>query len=46
MRRQKAMRSLQTEVEQPLGGARDIHESCKKSRKDFVLTVKPYGIFI
>jgi len=34
----EAMRSLQTEVEQPLGGTRDIRESCKKSRKDFVLT--------
>ena len=26
----EAMRSLQTEVEQPLGGTRDIRESCKK----------------
>ena len=26
----EAMRSLQTEVEQPLGGTRDIRESCKE----------------
>ena len=34
----EALRSWQTEIEQPLGGTRDIRESCKKSRKDFVLT--------
>ena len=34
----EAIRSLQMEIEQPLGGTRDIRESCKKSRKDIVLT--------
>ena len=34
----EALRSWQTEIEQPLGGTRDIRESCKKSRKDFVLS--------
>ena len=34
----EALRSWQTEIEQPLGGTRDIRESCKKSRKDFILT--------
>ena len=34
----EALSSWQTEIEQPLGGTRDIRESCKKSRKDFVLT--------
>ena len=34
----EALRSWQTEIEQSLGGTRDIRESCKKSRKDFVLT--------
>ena len=34
----EALRSWQTEIEQALGGTRDIRESCKKSRKDFVLT--------
>lgn len=34
----EALRSLQTEVEQPLGGTRDIRESCRKSRKDVVLS--------
>ena len=34
----EAIVSLQTEIEQPLGGTRDIRESCKKSRKDIVLT--------
>lgn len=34
----EALRSWQTEIEQPLGGTRDIRESCQKSRKDFVLT--------
>ena len=33
----EALRSWQTEIEQPLGGTRDIREACKKSRKDFVL---------
>ncbi len=43
----EAMRSLQTEVEQPLGGTRDIRESCKKSRKETLfLHVKPCGTFI
>lgn len=30
MKQREAMRSLQTEVEQPLGGTRDIRESCKR----------------
>ena len=30
----EAVRSLQTEVEQPLGGTRDIRESCKNSLKN------------
>ena len=34
----EALRSWQTEIEQPLGGTRDIREACKKSRKDFVLS--------
>lgn len=38
MKSAEALRSWQTEIEQPLGGTRDIRESCKKSRKDFVLS--------
>ena len=34
----EALRSWQTEIEQPLSGTRDIREACKKSRKDFVLS--------
>lgn len=34
----EAVRSWQTEIEQPLGGTRDIRDACQKSRKDFVLT--------
>lgn len=34
----EAVRSWQIEIEQPLGGTRDIREACQKSRKDFVLT--------
>ena len=34
----EAVRSWQTEIEQPLSGTRDIRESCQKSRKDFILT--------
>lgn len=33
----EAIRSLQTEVEQPIGGTRDIRESCRKSRKGIIL---------
>lgn len=33
----EAMRSLSTEVEQPLGGTRDIREATRKSRKDIIL---------
>ncbi len=34
----EAINSLQGEIEQPLGGTRDIRESCAKSRKEIVLT--------
>ena len=34
----EAMRSISTEVEQPLGGTRDIREATRKSRKDSILT--------
>ena len=34
----EAMQSLQTEIEQPLGGTRDIRSACAKSRKEIVLS--------
>lgn len=34
----EALRSWQQEIEQPLGGTRDIRDACSKSRKEIVLT--------
>lgn len=34
----EAMQSLKTEIEQPLGGTRDIRSACAKSRKEIVLS--------
>ena len=34
----EAVNSLNTEIEQPIGGTRDIREACAKSRKEIILT--------
>jgi len=34
----EAMQALNIEIEQPLGGTRDIRESCAKSRKEIILS--------
>lgn len=43
----EAIQSLQSEIEQPLGGTRDIREACKKSKKDIVLSKEMFrDIFV
>ena len=34
----EAVNSLHTEIEQPIGGTRDIRDACAKSRKEIILT--------